>query len=365
MPAPHGYRAGRSCDQGFSLLEMLVALLLTLLIVSTALWLLTTDTALAESLPHAADLQQRGRLAFALLTRDLSRAGSGPAYGRLAGGLVRFLPPIVPRRVGRTGSEAFNTARADAVTVLWSSSPGRATETTTPVSGDTPVLTVKDTPNCGGVALCGLGAGAQVLIFDESGRHGLYTLTSVSGAIATLRSLQPAPSSFSAGAVVVPIESSTYFFDRAARQLRAYDDDASDVPVIDDVVDVDVAYWGEGAAAMMPKPATGTANCLFDAAGNLVAPLATMPSSGDSLAPLPLEMFGDGPWCGEGDRRFDADLLRIRSVRVRVRLQAALDRFRGSGLEFSRPGVNTRPAALVPDFTLETEVTPWNLNPGR
>jgi len=42
-----------SPEDGFSLVEALVALVLTLLIVATALWLLATDTALAESVPHA------------------------------------------------------------------------------------------------------------------------------------------------------------------------------------------------------------------------------------------------------------------------------------------------------------------------
>jgi hypothetical protein len=31
-------------------------------------------------------------------------------------------------------------------------------------------------------------------------------------------------------------------------------------------------------------------------------------------------MFQDGPWCGSGDNEFDADLLRIRKVRVTLRM---------------------------------------------
>lgn len=352
-------------DAGFSLVEMLVALFLTLLTVMTALWLLATDTALAESLPHAADLQQRGRLALALVASDVSAAGSGPAYGRLAGALGRLFPPIVPRRVGLTGSDPFTVARPDAITILWSPAPGRATELATPVAGGTPTMAVKDAPNCGGRTLCGLTEGTSVLIFDESGRHGLYALTTVSGAVATLRSLQPSAPSFAVGAVVLPVESRTYVFDSAARQLRSYDGYLSDAVVVDDVVGVEMAYVGEGRPPVRPKPEAGDANCLFDAAGNITAALSTVPLAGDSLAALPLGMFTDGPWCGEGDRRFDVDLMRVRAVRIRLRLQAALDQFRGAGLDFRRPGSNTRPLAAVPDLTLVTEVTPWNLNPGR
>jgi hypothetical protein len=352
-------------DAGFSLVEMLVALFLTLLIVMTALWLLATDTALAESLPHAADLQQRGRLALALVSGDVSAAGSGPAYGRLAGALGRSVPPVVPRRVGLIGSDPFTVARPDAITILWSPAPGRATELSTPVAGDTPAMTVQEASNCGGLTLCGLTEGTTVLIFDEAGRHGLYALTAVSGAVATLRSLQLSAPSFAAGAVVLPIESRTYVFDAAARQLRSYDGYLSDAVVVDDVVGVEVAYVGEGRPPMRPRPAAGDANCLFDAAGNTTTALATLPPAGDSLAALPLAMFTDGPWCGEGDRRFDVDLMRVRAVRIRLRLQAALDQFRAAGLDFRRPGTNMRPLAAVTDLTLATEVTPWNLNPGR
>ena len=32
----------------------------------------------------------------------------------------------------------------------------------------------------------------------------------------------------------------------------------------------------------------------------------------------------DGPYCGSGDNQFDADLLRVRKVRVTLRMQAAI-----------------------------------------
>jgi len=354
-----------SPEDGFSIVEALVALVLTLLIVATALWLLATDTALAESVPHAVDLQQRARLALSLVARDLAAAGSGPAYGRLAGPLARALPAVVPRRIGLTGSDSFTTVRSDALTVLWSPLPGLATETTMAITGSAPVTAVKNLQNCEGVPVCGLADGMTVLAYDDSGRHGLYAVTAVSGTDATLRSLQPSPPSFARGVVLLPVESRTYVFDRPARQLRAYDGYLSDAVVIDDVVGMEVAYVGEGTPPTAPKPELGTANCLFDAVGNPIASLATLPPAGDSLAPLPLEMFADGPWCGEGDRRFDVDLMRVRAVRIRLRMQAAVDQLRGTGIDFIRPGTRLRPLGTVADFTLTTEVTPWNLNVGR
>lgn len=363
--SPFAARAFPRDDDGFSLLEVLVALVLTLLVLSTALWLLATQTTLAESLPYAADLRERGRVAAALLASDLGRAGAGPASGRLAGPLPRVVPAIVPRRLGLSGADVASAARSDAFTVIWAADPRHATETAAPVAGDTPALSVVAAPNCARVTLCGLAAGTKVLIADESGRSGLYVITATNGATADLRALQSSPPAFGAGAVVLAVESRTYVFDAAARQLRSYDAYLSDIVVVDDVVGMEVAYLGDDRRPPRPKPQAGTANCAFDAAGTFVAAPEPVPLEGASLAPLPLSVFADGPWCGEGGRAFDVDLLRVRAVRVRLRLEAARDPFRGQGARFVRPGTNSRPLGLVPDFTIAMEVTPSNLNTGR
>ena len=54
----------------------------------------------------------------------------------------------------------------------------------------------------------------------------------------------------------------------------------------------------------------------------LPAPLAILPGDPAGLVELPLSLFVDGPWCGTGPLGFDADLLRVRQVRVTLRLQA-------------------------------------------
>jgi hypothetical protein len=75
-------------------------------------------------------------------------------------------------------------------------------------------------------------------------------------------------------------------------------------------------YFGSPAPPRLPKPAAGVANCLYDAAGVPDPTLLTLAAGSDGLAALTPAMLGDGPWCGAGDTRFDADLLRIRRVRV-------------------------------------------------
>jgi prepilin-type N-terminal cleavage/methylation domain-containing protein len=368
MATKHSRAPGLS-DHGFTLLEVLVAMTLTSLVVVTALWMASTDVVIARAAPEAADVQERARVAMALLETDVAAAGVGIEHGPLTGSAARLLPAIVPRRMGLSGAEAASVARADAMTLIVPAEVSGTAETTAPVNGTTPMVTVAAGPPCPiGKPFCGIPAGAVVLIADGTGRHALYAVTDVSGASANLRTLQTSAPAFDAGAVVVPVELRTYYFDRTNRQLRRYDGYASDTPVVDDVVDVRFEYLGEPSPPLRPRPPPGQSNCLYDHDGHVVAPLVSLSPQGGSLAPLPLDMFTDGPWCGEGDRQFDVDLMRVRSVRLRVRVQAALDRFRSAAppnVDFRVAGTARAAGGLVPDLELMAEIAPRNLNLGR
>jgi len=93
---------------------------------------------------------------------------------------------------------------------------------------------------------------------------------------------------------------------------------------------------------------------LYDAAGNLV-PMPVLSGAAGGLVPLPLAMFTDGPWCGSGATRFDADLLRLRAVRVTVRAQAV-----ETSLGTSRESLRH-----LPDLVTTFVVLPKNLGGGR
>ena len=114
---------------------------------------------------------------------------------------------------------------------------------------------------------------------------------------------------------------------------------------------------------MKPKPPLGTANCLYDAAGQLNAALALHGTGG--LVPLPLSMFTDGPWCGGGATRFDADLLRIRLVRVIVRVQATASSMRADAPAFAAPGSGRESTRALRDLVTTFVVAPRNLGAGQ
>jgi hypothetical protein len=107
-------------------------------------------------------------------------------------------------------------------------------------------------------------------------------------------------------------------------------------------------------------------NCVFATSdGRRVARLP--PLSADStpaLAKLSPGQLTDGPWCpgGWSAARWDADLLRIRRIRITVRLEAASSRFRGPvGPLFVNGGTALSAKQWLPDRQVTFDVTPRNL----
>jgi hypothetical protein len=121
--------------------------------------------------------------------------------------------------------------------------------------------------------------------------------------------------------------------DTAARiwQLMHYDGDSTDLPVVDHVAGLQFEYFEEGRSPL--DPAT----------------------------------LQDGPWVPDDPEamKFDADLLKIRRVRVLLRVQAALDSMRGpTSVLFTNGGTSTSVERYLPDLELQFDVAVRNLNLG-
>jgi hypothetical protein len=344
------------------MIEMLVSMVLALTLSSAVLLMLLADTATSRITPEAVDLQQRARGAEEMLRRDLYQAGAGVYLGPATGALQQSLPPVLPRRAGLSGADAFSVARADAITILYV--PASLTQATllnalTPGSN----LRVQPWPNCPADVVCGLSSGSSVLVFDRAEHFDAFTVTDVLSDSVRLKSWQVshAPFSYPAGAVAAEIQWHTYYFDSQMRQLRHFDGYQTDTPVVDDVVGLNFEYVGESMPPVLPRPSAGTANCLYDASGAYRGGLVTLPGDGGSLALLPMDLFRDGPWCGDGENRFDADLLRIRKVRVTLRLQVGNDMMRGQSADFAVAGRSRSAGRNVQDYTLVFDVAPRNM----
>jgi hypothetical protein len=144
----------------------------------------------------------------------------------------------------------------------------------------------------------------------------------------------------------------------------------------DDTLTVVSAPWRDAAVTsdtyyLRPGSVTGTSRLMHYDGAETDAPVV------DHVVALAFEYFGvdgaeidpatlqDGPW-SSGDvaiGAFDADLLRIRRVRVTLRVQAARAALRGpAGVLFTYGGTAGSMERYLPDREIRVDVAPRNLN---
>jgi Prokaryotic N-terminal methylation motif len=358
-------RPDRHSEAGYTLIELLVSTAIMITVTGAIFSLMNPAQGNAQTQPEVADMQQRMRIGNDTIFKELVMSGAGPYQGPVTGSLVNFFAPILPRRVGFQNPDPPATFRSDTITLSYI--PNSYSQTTISQAMPTPSaeLKVTDQSNCPADAsnLCGFKEGMDVIIFDQSGNFDIFTITEVQDAAAHLQHRgQDLSKAYDIGASVTQIVSYTYYLNTQTNQLMRYNGYTEDEAIVDNVVDLKFEYFGDPNPPVQPKPPAGEANCLYDAAGNYVN-MPTLAADEGSLAPLPGAMLKDGPMCGGGNNQFDADLLRVRKVRVTMRVQAANPALRGSDTTlFKHPGTSRGGEKFVPDYTISFEVSPRNLN---
>ena len=389
-------------EHGFSLLELAMAIGVMLAVTAGVFAVVHPSQGAFAAEPEVADMQQRLRVADDTLSRDLLLAGAGAYLGSQAGPLAQYFPPVLPFRQGATNDDAPGTFAGDRITLL--SVPPTAAETAlaadfTPASATLQLVAEADCP--AGVNLCGFTNGLPVLVYDAQGSYNLFTVTSVADGLSQVVVSSPADAAattFGAGANVVEAVSHTYYLktDPATQipQLMHYDGTRNaDVPVLDHIVGLTFDYYGDPIPPALVKPIAEPSgpwttygpkppaldakptdypageNCAFTIDGNgQPAPRLAVLGAGPALVALSPEQLTDGPWCPDAlsANRWDADLLRIRRIGVRVRVEAALSALRGpAGVLFTNGGTSRGGGKWVPDQEVRFEVAPRNLNLGR
>lgn len=321
--APGGHR-------GHSLVELLIAMAITLAVTGATLALVSHAQSIAQTQPEAGDMQQRLRVAVDALDRSLLIAGGGQSDAGSAGPSGNVFPSVMPYRAGYLTSDvrAGVPYRPDAISIVSVTPSASQTVLVNSMTGASAVIEVAPQPNCPiGDALCGFRAGMHAIISDSSGTYDVFEISAVESLLLTLRhDSSTFQKPYGAGSRVSEGDLRIYYFDAGTSQLRYSDGIGTDLPLVDNVVDVQFAYFGE------------------------------------ALTPLDPAALRDGPWWGSGLSVFDADLLRIRAVRVTVRVQAALSTLRGADRRlFSRPGTAAGGARFLPDLTVSFDVSPRNL----
>jgi hypothetical protein len=253
-------------------------------------------------------------------------------------------------------------------------------------------------PGCPpGDAACGIRAGDVALLVDGAGQADLFDVKTVSGSVLQIQARGVTSGrALRAGAWLVPVTIVSYslkpgtVFD--GTQLVSGNGGVSDLPFVDHVAGFDVQLFGEPQPPRLvasgpsdkratygpTPPAIGVdneqdawpagENCTFlDAGGTQQSRLPAL-GGGTGLVRLPQGLLTDGPWCPDADapNRVDADLFRVREVRVVLRLEAASAAVRGGDVRlFAHPGAAPDPLRWVPDRQVTIDVVPRALHIGR
>jgi len=408
--------ASRRHERGFSIIEMLIATVIMMAVTAATFGLMNPAHGMFVAQPEVSDMQQRLRIAVETLKKDLLMAGGGTYSGNnKLGSLGQYVATILPDREGNVNADPPGTYKctttfcsslgaSDAITIMYVPPTSAQTTIRDAMPSQSSEIKVNEQPGCpNGDELCGFKEGMQVMIFDDTGASDIFSITKVqTSALHMQHKGQDFSKAYAQNTYITQIAAATYWLktDTAAEtyQLMRYDGYQTDAPIAENIVGMAFEYFAEPGPPVLLKsvtdpvgpwtnygpkpPALGVnvasdnwgagENCLFMVSGGghvtrteMATPLG--PVNGP-LVKLTASKLTDGPWCPDSTmgNRFDADLLRIRKVRVTLRVQVAAKSLRGpTGTLFLRGGTASGGERYIPDQEISFEVTPRNLNFGR
>jgi hypothetical protein len=279
-------------ERGFTLAELLVAAAILMVITAALLQFASATARLAHVQGDVSDMSQRGRVATAMLYQDLVMAGAGPWHGPHAGSLAARVPAVRPYRAGAKQPDPEVAFFDDRIALLYVPDTRVQTRLLADMaSAGAPLVIDAGGPGCPGGGACGFRAGDRALVIGaEPGEYDVFTVQSAGAGL--LMPAAPLSRSHDADSAVALVNERVYYANRATRRLMVYDGAQTDAIVLDNVGDMRVSYF-----ARVPGP------------------VAAWEELGEGA-------FTDGPILGAAPLRFDADLLRIRRIRVTLTLDA-------------------------------------------
>ncbi len=193
----HGpVRRGAKREGGFSLVELLIALVICSIIAAIIGAMVPPSRAAFEQTPAALDLQQRGRTAIDAIAQAVRSAG-----------IIGVVPPLVLSVPDQSG-ERFTRLLAIARTLH--AAEGILDADQQGPSGD---LLLSPSP-CPAVRdVCGFTRGASAVIADGAGRFDLFSVTATNDGLNSLSSSVSFAESYPAGSGVVEIDAYTFYLD--------------------------------------------------------------------------------------------------------------------------------------------------------
>lgn len=337
-------------EQGYTIVELLVAAAVMLTVLAGVSGVLHAAILRVPWLEESTDLQQRTRAALELLSADLRSAGAGDPSGSLAG----YLPGVLPR----TAIAPPTAASAAVLTVRYVPADGAAGRLGAPLLPADALVVLQPGAVCVTNAVaCGFRSGSTALVYDATGQGDRLTVDTIAPGTLGTSFTAARLASYPPGAGVAELLEVTYTLDPVSRVLQRQAGGVS-LPLADNVTALAFEYAGTAGRPREPAPPLGTANCLYGDDGTYLH--AAVPSGGPHV-PIPTAELADGPFCGSGPLAYDVDLLRIRTVRVRLRLDTGADALRGTDPAFfARPG-QARDGRVIHDVEVALDVALRNV----
>jgi type II secretory pathway pseudopilin PulG len=309
--------------RGASLVELLVAMAIVLAGAGLAARVVIEASDAFAWQPVASELSQRAEALAQLLTADLTAAGAGPRARPAPGDgspeplrLRAWLPAILPRLVALDGGDADDTAAEDRLSIL-TIADGAAQAV---VRRLPPRWGFVPGPTCPApVDGCGFSDGLPVLWLEARPGFQLGDADTVDASGLGVTGITATADD----AVVAAVEVVSYRFDRVRGELLRGRAGGRGLPVAGHVTGFAVEWWGDAEPPAGPSWTPGLETCVTLADGRPRLPPLAPPGA----PPIRLDVarLTDGPWCGTPPFRFDADLFRVRRVRVRLGLAADTD----------------------------------------
>jgi prepilin-type N-terminal cleavage/methylation domain-containing protein len=354
--------------RGFTLVELLVASVISLFITGTALMIAGAARTALTVEPAALDTVRRLREAVDVVAAAIGSAGGERGIGADSGTIASAFPAV---RLASTAAGSFGE-----LAVIRAVDGGRGR-----LSVDQPgpggSLTLEPTAGlCPRTrAVCGFDVGDPVAVADGRGHFDVFIVGAVSEPLGRITPRAPLAHAYRAGAWVAAVRSERFELQRqigGGQTLIRVTAAGAREPLVDAVTRLEFDAWGEAAPpqvldggssigfaryGLAPVPADEVdaegifadgSHCMAARADGLLAStMAPLPADPDGLARLSPADLDDGPWCPHEDdvNRFDADWFRVRRVDVRVWVEALAAEFRGpAGALFSRGGTGAHDA---------------------
>jgi prepilin-type N-terminal cleavage/methylation domain-containing protein len=275
-------------SRGFSLIELLVALTISLVLSAGIVAVVPSARAAFELTPMEIDLQQRARTTIDVITNAVRATGADAVASVEFGPLSGVVPAVILSDVDAEG-------RFTRLKVIAHQGNGAQGVLDRHQGGPGGALTLAAALCPSASIVCGFVRDVSALISDGSGRFDVFTVAGADASTDRLTVRRPLSQAYPAGSFVVEV----------------------------DVYTIQLDVQPDGSRALVRVTAGGAVQPLVDRVIGLWFEPYSMNDTG-TLQKMPAEMLTDGPWLrGEPDGDYDEDAFRVKRVDVAVTLQPA------------------------------------------